>query len=444
MSFRKIKNAMFTKAISICVVLLISYLISILDAITIIDKGVKPLIKNSVGIQFYVDVENQKESACKVLSKTKTCILDKIKRDCDIFETSSAQLYTVKPSENMTFVSVLPTLFQHDLIGYIDCTLEYQCDRTRNITKFREPFNTKVYDRAEPSYLLKDYVNNENIKECSEVDENSLNDCNPADCDQKYLGKRSFYSNIFKKCLPVTTCGGDPNKDLPEAALLVVSNTCRDLESPLTLQDIYAISTGLGTTIITTSESPSRFKIEVTSNLSTISQNLKFLRDLALGKLYTLDESVDVSAFCKIAFVSLAISVTLVCCGIICLSLCLNTIICICNEETTRKRGYWPKIKNAFNLFDIRQKSSKSFDDVKENRNSLLREVMVRDIPIELRNNVIDLCKRIDDEIKEKKRYRASDARSRVSLEIDNECRTSSPTNTSTSIEANDNKNRLP
>ncbi|KPJ18320.1 hypothetical protein RR48_04766 [Papilio machaon] len=401
-----------------------------------------PLVKKSVGIQFYVDVENQKESACKVISKTKTCILDKIKRDCDIFETSSAQLYTVEPKENMTFISVLPTLFQHDLIGYVDCSLEYQCGRTRNKTMFREPFNTKVYDQDVTSYLLKDYIENENVKECSEIDENSLNDCNPADCDQKYLGMRSFYNDIFKKCMPVTTCGGDPSKELPEAALLVVSNTCRDLDSPLTLQDIYAISTGLGTTIVTPSESPNRFKIEVTSNLTTISQNLKFLRDLALGKLCSLDESVDVSAFCKLAFVSIAISVTLVCCGIICLSLCLNTIVCICSEEYTRKRRYWPKIKNAFNLFDIRQKS-KSFDDIKENRNSLLREVMVRDIPIELRNNVIDLCKRIDDEIKDKKRYKATKVRSHVNLEIDNEYRTSSPTNTSTSIEANDNKNRL-
>ncbi|XP_068631857.1 uncharacterized protein [Battus philenor] len=435
---------MFRKEISLCIVFLTSYFSVILGTITILDKGVKPLVKGSIGIQFYVNVENKNRgSVCKISPRGKICLVDDNRKDCS-FETSSAYSNFVKSKQNKTLIFVFPTLFQHDLIGYLDLTLEYQCRNKRNITDLRIPFNTKVSsNRMQSNYLLRHYIENEKYKECMELDQNSLNDCNSVDCDIKYLGKRSYFNEQLQKCTPVTTCIGDPEKELPEAALVLSSNTCRDLDSPLTVQDIYAIRTGLGTAVLSTTAAPTNeIKLDISSNCSTISQNIKFLRDLTTGKFYpSNDGTLDVSAYCRSAFFSIVISVMIFCFSILLFAFLLNTINCICTKDKDRSRC-WKKLKSTLNVFE--SESVHEYGENKEVRNSLIREIMIRDLPMELRNSAVDICQTMKEEINRKNRYRMMDVGSQISLVVDNNYQSTSASLSTTSIEANDKKNRLP
>uniref|UniRef100_T1I3I2 Uncharacterized protein n=1 Tax=Rhodnius prolixus TaxID=13249 RepID=T1I3I2_RHOPR len=73
---------------------------------------------------------------------------------------------------------------------------------------------------------------------CISPDLDPLDNCRPVDCHQKYNGEKPYFSRIRNKCIASPACYADPNKNMPDVAYLPLSNTCRDLENPITEEDV--------------------------------------------------------------------------------------------------------------------------------------------------------------------------------------------------------------
>lgn len=411
---------MFKKEVTVCFTILITIFNKILGTVIVLDKGLMPLVKNSVGMQFYVDLENNDEE-CKLLSKFGTCLVDENNRkDCNVFDINKSSSFIMRAHSRKTITYVVPSLYQHDLVGYSDVTLDYSCNNIRNRTEFRIPFNTQASSTETTSkYLLRDYIAGVNARKCSFIDQDPLKECIPVDCDIKYLGKRFFYDTHEQKCLPETVCIGDPDKELPEVALLTASNTCRNLDQPLTSQDLYIITAGLAVTS-RPAQRMNTLMVELTSNCSTISQNMNLLQDLAFGKFYPTwnNQTLDFSAYCKSALNSIATRILMMCIIILLFAFLLNRVISFFSQRPGNKSNYCEKLKDVFDNLKSKQKRD-DCTERKEVRNALLREVIIRSIPLELRSSAVNICERLGEEVKMKRRYREADIGSQINLMVE-------------------------
>lgn len=406
--------------------LLAFYLIyDVIATINVLDKGVVPLEKNSVGIKFFIDIVNEDRiQNCRVHCWAKRCCLnDTEKTDCSVMKIFSGSTFNVTPKDRETIINVYPTIIQHDLVGYCEFLLVSKCGRSfRNARRFVYiPFDTRISIWLK-SHLITSYINDQRRTECDSLDEDSLNECRPVVCDRKYAGARSFYETRQKKCIPATTCIGATGKEMPDLVYVPISNICRDLENPLSVKDVYDINTGS----YVTTETP-ELSYELRSNCTTLSENIKLLTDLMFGKVCINDglNKVDYSRCVKIAVLRMLgwIAIT----TLLLLSCVLMLWFCTTDRHNSEAGSYtvashWQTLKDCW--ITRRLKSPLSYlslsqTSVKTNakvRNDLLREVMVRDIPMELRESVVNICDRMDTEMKWKQRYRREDLGSQISL----------------------------
>ncbi|KAJ0176935.1 hypothetical protein K1T71_006944 [Dendrolimus kikuchii] len=398
------------------------------STITVVDKGMIPFDPESIGIQLFVTVENLDTlNACNVHIWPKRCCLLNIgKKDCFTVTVYGVNHKTVQPKDIETLILVYPAIYKYNHVGYCNLLLESDCSSKklkREIIYL--PFNTTNITDCSRSIFRK-------TESCDTEDQDPSNGCLPINCDEKYLGLRPFYS-IDNRCTEAPVCERDFAKDLPDVVYVPNSNTCRDLDNPISVGDVYSFSTGLG--VVTQNETMKTTTVELNSNLSTISQNLLFLKDLMYGKLCpaTNNVSINYSEPCKSAlwaifgciFGLVAVLLSFVC--------CINTSVWIYNKWSTGDlRNFFIKVKSKFfsNRLKCEAKVSKVNKDVK---NKLLQDVIVTDLPIELRESAINLCERIGKEVKWKKRYRA-DA---VPIILKNETLTSSESSTDTYDENN-------
>lgn len=418
----------------------------VLATITVLDKGVTPLERNSVGIQFYIDVENKDRlSTCKVSSWTKNCCLTDEEEDCDTMQVYGAH-YTLRPKDRETLVHIYPLLFQHDQVGYCDFILDYQCGRSRPSKRqiVNVSFNSKITrDMKLSNVFLSHYIGNKKKTVCGSTDQNSLNDCKPVNCDFKYNGERPFYDYDNGKCVEATICDSDPDNELPEIVYVPSINTCRDLEHPLTIADIYAISTGNG--VVTEASKKEEMKVEVKSNCSTISQNLKFLCDLMDGNLCPVlnTDTSDYSNCSKSAFLSIVGYIICICLFLLSFICCIQTLVWLHMKiENQELKNIWSDITSKFK----KGKGRRNYREVVNTdvRNTLLREVIVKDIPMELRDSMVNICERMDRQVRRKKRYRRADVGSQISLsKAEYGVRASTATTSTSSIDNCDEQEKL-
>lgn len=419
---------------------IVFYLIyDVTATINVLDKGVVPLEKNSVGIKFFIDVVNEDRTQnCSVHCWAKRCCLnDTEKTDCSVMKIFSGSTYNVTPKDRETMIIVYPTIIQHDLVGYCEFLLVSKCGRSvKNVKRFVFiPFDTRISIGLN-THLLQSYINDQQRVECDSLDENSLNECRPVFCDHKYAGARSFYETRKKKCIPVTTCIGVAGKEMPDLVYVPISNICRDLENPLSVKDVYDINTG---SYVTTESSD--IVLELHSNCSTLSENLKLLTDVMFGKVCINEggNKIDYSQCVKIAVLRMLgwIAFTTL--------LLLSCVWMMWFFTTDRRRpeggiytvgSHWQsfkdcwikkKLKSPFSYTSLSQTSLKTNAGI---RNELLRDVMVRDIPMELRDSVVNICDRMDTEVKWKQRYRRGDLGSQISLRKVEHSETSTSTDT--------------
>jgi hypothetical protein len=402
----------------------------VFSSITVLDKGVMPLEKNSVGIQFYIDVENKDRlSTCTVSTWSKDCCLTD-REDCYTMQVYGGH-NIIRPKDADTIVLVYPTLYQHDQIGYCDFIIEYQCGKRRRSQRLniKVPFNTKIMQERSAITLLSHYIDGRKRSQCESVDQDSLNDCEAVNCDLKYGGERPFYDNDSGKCEEATLCESDLDKELPDVVYVPHINSCRDLEHPLSVADIYAISTGAG--IVTAAPWTDDMKVELRSNCSTISQNLNFLQDIMQGNLCpgSKADTTEYSKCFKSALLSILGCIVGVCCLVLSFICCIQTLFWL------HKKISMDRIGNGWQ--DFRSKFRNTAHDMNagvnsEVRNALLREVIVKDIPIELRDSLVDVCQRMEKNVRKKKRYRWEEIGSQVSLsKIEYDVKSSTASSTS-------------
>lgn len=427
-------------------ILILLYSFEVFASIQVLDKGLISLQKDSAGLQFYIDIENKDRlSSCSIHSWTENCCLDD-GADCNTMVVYGGD-YFAKPKDRETIIFVYPSIFQHDLFGYCDFVLDYQCGRKRRSKrqKVYVLFDTRVNTEGKPpNALLDHYLEGKTTTCCDTLDLDSLHDCEPVNCDMKYSGERSYFDNDAGKCVEAPICESNPDNELPDIVYVPSINTCRDLEHPLTVGDIYAISTGMG--VVTEPHKSEEVKVEVISNCSTISQNLKLMRDMMYGKLCPVLKG-DVSEYSQ-CFKSAVMSI-LMCIGGVCALLfsffcCIQTMTWLHKKFTEGEfQNFMENFKNMFKS----PKESRNYPAANVNsdvRNTLLREVIVKDIPIELRDSIVNICERMEKKVKRKKRYRSKDIGSQISLnKVQYDVRVSTTTSSTSSLEECDEKHKL-
>lgn len=359
----------------------------------LVDKGILPLEKNSVAIQFYIDIENQaKIDACVLRSKPRRCCLtDNKDTDCDTMDTYGYYYNILKPKYRDTILFIYPTIIQHDLVGYCNFLVEHRCGqniRKRSVIKI--PFDTRL---AQKSHYLRNYLNGEiRVSTCDTLDQDSLNQCAPVNCAMKYSGMKPFYNIDLEACTKAAECLSDMCQELPGVVYNPKSNTCRDLDNPLSLGDIYTINAGLS--IVTQNPTPNEVRMMFESNCTTISQNLMYLKDLLFNKFLPekcvkYQEDIDASAkkaAMMIMFIIFIISLAL-----------LFFVLLVHILEIMFKRWKSGELRRDINNIKKRFHRSDSHSDVcnlvgrKLSRNNskvkarLLKDVIVSGLPLELR-----------------------------------------------------------
>ncbi|KOB70623.1 hypothetical protein OBRU01_14913 [Operophtera brumata] len=373
-------------------------------SLRVLDKGILPLEMNSVAIQFYLDIENEdKLDSCELRSRPKMCCLSNNEDiDCDIMEVYGDYYDVLKPKYRNTFLYIYPTTAQHDKVGYCSFILEHRCGSRKNKREsVRISFDTRLKKKSQ--YLLRKYTNGKIITPCESLDQDSLNKCSPVNCDVKYSGSRPFYDISLEKCVKTVECLTDPEQEMPDVVYVPKSNTCRDLNTPLTTADIYAISRGLS--IIKESPEIDEFKLILKSNCSTISQNLMLLRDLLYGKLFPMKPTIDFRRTCNTAILSILICIIRLSLALLLFVLIFNTTAWVHKKWSSGEMK--KKIQDLNNKLrpsnhkSCKIKISKVDDEV---TNRLLKEVIVSDLPLELRDSVVDICDQIGNEKRWKKK----------------------------------------
>lgn len=413
------------------------FLEPILATIVLLDKGVFPLQRNSVSLQFYLDVENQDRiKDCRVFARPKLCCLTVEDQGCEAMQIYGEDVEIIKPKDRKTLVFIHPTIFQHDKTGFCAFGLNYKCGsklakrQVLNIT-----FDTRLSKLGKKSKMINKYVEKKKIDNCESIDQNSLEKCLPVDCNVKYTDEKSYYDQNLNRCVKAVKCIGDTNKDMPDTVYLQDVNFCRDLLHPIEIQDVYAMSHGLG--VVTMKP---KLEAELIANLetncSTVSQQMGLLKDVMSGKLCPREKGicVDFSQPCLIAIMSIVGYIFGVAAVIVSFACCIHTLAwCHSKWDSGSLKNQFQKLRRKMRRAEIGKDPpvviQRTFSTRNSNiKNNLLREVITHDIPLELRSSVIDVCDRVGKEVKWQKRYRVADF-GRIGLDREaSECTSSTST----------------
>lgn len=384
-----------------------------LASVYIIKEGIYPIDVNSVAIQFYVVLRNKDALHPTVINyyPNKCCLNDDGFEDCNL-AVFGGQSY-LKPKENKTLFFVYPTLFPYNQIGHCHFILEYNYYgiKKRSSIEWIREFDTRF---TRKNILFKNLGRHKN---CVSLDLDPLENCDPVNCDQKYNGERSYFDAKINRCIKIPICVMDPTKDLPDVVYDPTSNTCKDLGDSFNVADAYAISSQYGVVVEPTVTE--KYKVPVKSNCTTISQNLQLLRDLMYGKLYSTDDltTTDYTAVCKSAIITILTCIVSLCVFLLFLVFCMNGVMWLSKKISSGDlKKYFEDLRSKLKKPKFPDCMTKVSKVNKEVTNKLLKDVIVSDLPIELRESAVDICERIGKEVKRKKRYRMVDIGSQISL----------------------------
>lgn len=393
------------------------------NPVKVLEKGILPLETHSVALQFFLDLENEdKFDACLLHVKAnKCCLLNLFDVDCDTVKLIGNHEYILKPKDRKTFLFFYVTMFQLNHEGYCNFDLIHRCGY-KTPSKAEDiliSFDTRLH-KKDLQYLLRNYKR-QMTSRCKSTDEDPLHECRPVNCDIKYAGMKPFYDKKKNRCVEAAKCISDPYKNLPDLVYEPTSNTCKDLDHALSVTDIYAINSGMGTIIEDNMVNSDNVNLVVFKpNCTTISQNAQFLKDLISGKFYTVRYNyIDLKQSCNDAMVSIfsclvGISVVIILC--VC---CTNAAMIVHAEwKTGRLHKKVIEFKHKMKSQDDKEIESEGRQAAVNNEvtSKLLKEVVISDLPLDLRDSVVDICERIGREVRWKRRYRMIDDGSDINL----------------------------
>ncbi|OWR52368.1 hypothetical protein KGM_209372 [Danaus plexippus plexippus] len=103
-----------------------------------------------------------------------------------------------------------------------------------------------------------------------------------------------------------------------------------------------------------------------------------------------------------------------VCAVLLSIVCCINSTVWVHRQWMDgRMKEVMLKVRSKFK----RSEKYKEFHRTREIRNALLKEVVVTDIPLQLRESVLNMCDNMNENIGKKRRYRRSDLGSQISLQ---------------------------
>ncbi|KAJ0182886.1 hypothetical protein K1T71_000862 [Dendrolimus kikuchii] len=200
---------MFVK-LDIFLIIILNMLIDLINGgrnknLVINKKGLEKVDSFSVGLMFFVDLNNTSSNDINLEIKNGQCCLkngDNI--DCETLELIGCT-DTIPGGTSKTINLVAPILGPVQRKGYCIAHIDtWGVDKRkmRNPIKLNFDIKLKEFDSKKP------------VNICSTIDQDPLNDCKPVDCDLHYNGYKPLFDNKTKRCVRAVDCLTNTNKIL--------------------------------------------------------------------------------------------------------------------------------------------------------------------------------------------------------------------------------------
>ncbi|KAB0793151.1 hypothetical protein PPYR_12771 [Photinus pyralis] len=207
--------------------------------IVIKDSGLATISRGDMAMILYVTVENLCESNYHIYAKMVKCceVFAPNDMDCRTMQLIGGDMGWLAPHSAKNISLISPTLYLHNRFGHCLVSITYNSSETSvNIQ-----FNTLI---TQFTAELLDYCGDKNTTQCDTVDLDPLSECEPVNCQMKYLGARNYFNCKWRRCQKVPLCVADPDKSLPDVSYVPLNNQCRDLED-INLKDLQELQQDL-------------------------------------------------------------------------------------------------------------------------------------------------------------------------------------------------------
>ncbi|XP_053621769.1 uncharacterized protein LOC128681691 [Plodia interpunctella] len=190
------------------------------------------IFPSGTGLIFVFTVNNSAEDDANVeLSGDRCCLSIGSDNKCDLLEVIGTCIERIPRGTAKTMRLVAPILDPFERVGHCWFNLDSKSSRKRKKTmrnRLKINFDTKIDNKDQAMIIPR------NVRNCDEIDEDPLNDCQFVDCDTYYNGKKPYFNKKSRKCTETPECVY--NDDETQMVLDTVSNKC--LETDLKKEDL--------------------------------------------------------------------------------------------------------------------------------------------------------------------------------------------------------------
>lgn len=216
--------------------------------IEVLNSGVSRFRKDDMIVVFFITIQHHGQKPQRIMLMMVECcekITDE-ESDCNSIELYGGDEGIIEGGAIRNLTMHYPNIYAYNRRGtcLVDIWHRPLGGEEGSEIRHRIDFDTTVtFDEVPPS--LQGLYKPDKITKCETTDLDPFDRCNPVYCLLKYSGNRNFYNRKSKRCQKVPTCIADPSKDLPDVAYVPNSNTCRDLESAVSEEDIRLLVHGM-------------------------------------------------------------------------------------------------------------------------------------------------------------------------------------------------------
>ncbi|XP_059061519.1 uncharacterized protein LOC131854420 [Achroia grisella] len=208
------------------------------DDINIMNYGLDVVSPFSIGLQFFVNVNNTSDNDIEAeLIPDECCLKMEPNLNCDILEAIGDCIQNIPKGSTKMFKMVAPLLDPFERYGYCVFNLDsVPEDRHKGVKRIavKIPFDTRLKNKEQTMEIP------EIIKLCSKIDEDPLNNCKPVDCDIYYNGRRSYFNKRLSRCSHIPKCISEFGNNISSVIYNPNSNKCVR-EQVITNTDIHLL-----------------------------------------------------------------------------------------------------------------------------------------------------------------------------------------------------------
>lgn len=323
------------------------------DHIEISDKGIDPINPSSVGLQFFVTVNNTSNQNDYEIefNPDRCCVeINPKELDCHILEIYGD--FDVLPKNSIkTFKIISPVLNPVDRKG--SCVVHLDSKAKDLGITMRHPvkidFDTKIRKRRD---------NNDELGTLEDSVRNS------DDCETYYNGQRSYYNENLKKCVQIPSCiSSDATSEFPSIIYNPMNNECVEFHSQISDEDVDYIKTHKGPDVFKRSREPKDILIIKNTQyqpsgllndykkLGVTEKNI-MASTMKTGTVSDKHHGIIKKFFCylknnKYTLTILSIIVLLQCCFISMMGYCIISNCKRCKKKKTVESKYFNYVQDA-------------------------------------------------------------------------------------------------